>query len=444
MEGMTKKIKTVFTNHRVKINNLLWLFVEKFFLLIVEFFVIALVARHLGVESYGILTYIIAVVSILSPFTIFGLSGVLVRYFIDSKEYNRDEIIINAIVIRLIASLSIILLVLLYSFYVKMDGTIKLFLISLVFCEIFKSFTVFNSWFEANLLSRFTANVKIFTIIFTSVLKLLAVFFDFGWKTFVIIQCVETVLYSCLIILVFYYRTGKVFYITKLQPKLLLELSKKGLPLLISSIGAVVYLKSDLVMISYFMSESSVGIYAASARVSELGFVVPIIIMVSVFPSMMKLQKQNLLSRKFNRKILSIMFYLGGLFSAILYYYSEFIILTLFGLNFKSSVGVLEIHCLCLPLVFMRAYVSKWIIVKELYSLSMITQVSGALINVILNIILIPKHGVIGAAYATIISFMISSFGSLLLHSTSRSFAIDMIMSPFYYLSVFKYVKKFS
>jgi O-antigen/teichoic acid export membrane protein len=444
MEGMIKTIKIVFNKHRVKINNFFWLFIEKFFLLIAEFFIVALVARHLGVESYGVLTFIIAMVAILSPFTIFGLSGVLVRYFIDPKEYNRDEIILNAVAIRLTASVAIILIVVSYSFYVKMDDTIKLFLISLVFCEIFKSFTVFNSWFEANLLSRFTAKVKIHTTIFSAVLKLLAVYLELDWESFVIIQCVETLLYSCLIIVVYYYRTGKSFNITGLKLNLILELTKKGLPLLISSIGAVVYLKSDLVMISYFMSDSDVGIYAASARVSELGFVVPTIVMVSIFPSMMRLQKESLLCRKFNRKILSILFYFGSILSVILSFSSELLILTLFGSDFKESINVLEIHCLCLPLVFMRAYVSKWIIVKELYFLSMITQISGAFVNVILNTIWIPKYGVIGAAYATIISFLISSFGSLLLHRSSRSFAIDMIMSPFYYISVFKHDKKFS
>jgi len=167
-----QKIIILSKKYHNKITNVLWLFLEKFFLLAVEILVISLVAKHLGAEDYGVYNYVISVVAILSPFSVFGLSGVLVRYCIDSKNLELSNIISSAIFLRFIGSVLVVILVIFFIFFSALQSEIALYLILLALSELFKCLTAVASWFEANLLNRITAKVKISVVSISAVLKL--------------------------------------------------------------------------------------------------------------------------------------------------------------------------------------------------------------------------------------------------------------------------------
>ena len=394
--------------------------------------VIALVARHLGVESYGVYNYVISVVAVLSPFSVFGLSGVLVRYCIDSKNVELSNIISSAICLRFIGSLLVVVLVIFFIYFSNLQNEIALYLILLAISELFKCLTAVASWFEANLLNRITAKVKITVVCISALFKLFGVFYSFTWKYFVIVQGIEVVFYAFLLLGVFkIYSKIKINFV-HINRFMIKEFFYKGLPLLMSSIGAVIYLKSDILMIKYFLDERSVGIYAAATRISELGFIVPVILMTALFPSMIKNKVSGHFDKAYNRRVLSVMFYLGILLSITIFLLSDFIIESFFGEKFAKSSGVLAVHCFCLPIVFMRTYVSKWIISEEVYYVSLTTQITGAASNLVLNYFLIPEYGIYGAAYGTILSLLFASIIPLLFHKISRELSLDMFLSPFY------------
>src|SRR3546814_10463593 len=87
---------------------------------------------------------------------------------------------------------------------------------------------------------------------------------------------------------------------------------------------------------------------------------------------------------------------------------------------------MLMIHIWASIFVFMRAVLSKWLIAEELYIFSLVTHGSAAIVNVAINIALIPKFGGVGAAVATLVSYATAGFLSLLLHHRTRGlFFID-------------------
>ena len=77
----------------------------------------------------------------------------------------------------------------------------------------------------------------------------------------------------------------------------------------------------------------------------------------------------------------------------------------------------------------MRALFSKWIILEEVFIFSLITQGLGAVSNIILNYFFIESHGVTGAAVATLISYSIAGYFSLLLSSKTRALFVMMSKS---------------
>ena len=84
--------------------------------------------------------------------------------------------------------------------------------------------------------------------------------------------------------------------------------------------------------------------------------------------------------------------------------------------SFEESTPVLVVHIWVGIFVFMRALLSKWLITENLLKLSMVSQILGAIVNIALNLKLIPLFGPLGAAYATIISYAVAGYIVLFLH----------------------------
>ena len=103
----------------------------------------------------------------------------------------------------------------------------------------------------------------------------------------------------------------------------------------------------------------------------------------------------------------------------------------MFGETYAESVPILVTHVWAGVFVFMRALLSKWLIAEDLLKLSMLSQVLGALVNIILNLKLIPVYGPVGAAYATLISQAVAGYLVLFLHRDLWPMAMVVTRSIF-------------
>ena len=81
------------------------------------------------------------------------------------------------------------------------------------------------------------------------------------------------------------------------------------------------------------------------------------------------------------------------------------IISNTFGDEYILAASILSVHIWSGVFIFMNNAVAKWHIAENLTKLSLLRTASGAIINIILNIILIPKYNILGAALATLISY---------------------------------------
>ena len=86
------------------------------------------------------------------------------------------------------------------------------------------------------------------------------------------------------------------------------------------------------------------------------------------------------------------------------------IIRYLYGSQYERAGAILTIHIWAGVFVFMRALFSKWIIMEKLLLFSLVSQGSGAVLNVVLNLLLINRFGGLGAAIATLVSYAGASY----------------------------------
>jgi O-antigen/teichoic acid export membrane protein len=198
-------------------------------------------------------------------------------------------------------------------------------------------------------------------------------------------------------------------------------LLKQGWIIYLASFFAVIYLKIDQVMLRWLADSTEVGVYAVAARFSEVWYFIPTAIVASVFPDMIKLRESN--ESRFTHRLQQLfdsLAVLGMLIAMLVTLIAPWVIPLFFGADYAASVPILVIHTWASVFIFMRAALSKWILIENALYFSLLTQGLGAMSNIVLNFFLIPLYGGEGAAWATLISYTIASFLALLLYPRTR------------------------
>jgi PST family polysaccharide transporter len=173
----------------------------------------------------------------------------------------------------------------------------------------------------------------------------------------------------------------------------------------------MIYVKIDQVMLGSIMGNEEVGLYSAAARISEIWYFIPMAICSSVAPSIYS-AKREATEDSFYKKIGQLLRLLSLIAMTISFpvaFLSERIIVAMFGVDYSLASPILSIHIWASLFVFMGVGASSWFISEGLTHFSFRNTLTGAIVNVFLNFILIPKYGGVGASVATLISYAIGS-----------------------------------
>ena len=110
--------------------------------------------------------------------------------------------------------------------------------------------------------------------------------------------------------------------------------------------------------------------------------------------------------------------------------FSPYIIKVVYGSAFYEAAQIFSLHCISIVFIGFLTSSSKELIAKDKYKFIFYRDISGLISNVILNIILIPAYGPLGAAVSTLISYFIASVLSNLFFSETKKVLILMLKSP--------------
>ena len=413
-------------------SNVLWLLSERLITLAISFAVTLAVARHLMPEAFGRLSLLIALVALAGPLMALGLNGLVTReVLLRPKQY--PLIIGSSMAMRLVAGVLTSGLAFLVAANTLTDQDLAL-LVLLVLSSVFNGFSVVDLWLQAQMANRQGALLRIAVVSVFSLLRLVAVWADAGMPVFIYLLGLEFIVQGLLYLLVYHRLSGGVgeLRVSRAECRALLGESRW---LLLSGIAAVIYLKVDQVMLGALLDDRAVGIYAAAARLSEVWYFVPAAIVTAFFPHLVDKRSSNPSGYITHvQRLNDLLFGLSLGLALMMTLTADWLLPILFGEAYSESVPVLMVHIWAAVLVFMRALLSKWLIAEGLLRLSLLSQISGALTNVVLNYYLIPLYGPIGAAYATLVSYTVAGYLVLFLRrelwpmaaAVSRSIALPI------------------
>lgn len=179
-------------------------------------------------------------------------------------------------------------------------------------------------------------------------------------------------------------------------------------PLGLTLILNMVYFKADSFILTLTRSTKEVGVYGLAYKFFEMALVVPTFFMNSMYPVFLeKLKDKSFEFQRILKKSGLILFSASILITTVLFFASPFLINFTSGEKFQDFQGAiiaLRILSLSLPFFFFSSFLMWILITHDRQKTMMFFYAVSMLLNIVLNIVLIPKYGYIAAAVTTGIS----------------------------------------
>lgn len=409
------------------LKNMSWMFFARVITMIISFVTTAYIARNLGATNYGQLSYAISFVGLFGFLASFGIDQVLCRDLIRHPE-KRNEYMGSAFTIRILASTITSFICVLFALILS-ERDVSLFLIFIISISfIFSSFQLISYEFQADTKSKYPSLLSIVVIIILNISKIIVIFYDKGVIYLAGIILLESLLYAIGYI---YLRTREYGTIKKWRYDKLIAKSiiADSFPLIFASAFFSIYARIDQVMIKNMLGATSVGLYDSAVRISELWYFIPHIVTTSLFPAIVNARKssEELYYKRLKKLFLVILSIsiLTALPTALL---SKYLISIIFGVGFIGALSVLQIYVWSNIGAALNLVMTQLLITENYTKIITSSVFFGMASNVILNLILIPKYGMVGAAIASLISYLIP-FISIFLFKKSRNLIIHVFNS---------------
>jgi len=357
-------------------------------------------ARALGVDQFGAYSFIFAYAWVFSIFIDFGTSFAYVKNIAQDKRLKK-EYLENIVSLKCFLGVCVLIAMVVVGFILKKN------ILAIILAGLFVFIDVLNESlkviFRAYEQLKSEAVSKIVEKLFFFVLGISTIFLTIFGK----ITVTKIFLFYAIAALAGLFVT---FYFLKRfgTAKFLIDVGKwklfirESLPYFLLIAFTLIFSRIDAILLGIMESEQAIGLYnAANQIVLALG-IIPVVLVKAVLPRFASLHEQKAVLRKFFGRIFWAALLLGGVISLAIFISAPLIIQMLYGEEFAKSVPALQLLIWSFFIISFSTITSFFVIAMNRQAFVMKAAGVAALINIILNLILIPLYSFIGAAIANI------------------------------------------
>ena len=390
------------------LNNMSWLIFDKLFRMGGGLLVGILVAKYLGPANFGLFNFSFSFVWLFSHIVTLGLDEILLKDLV-TKQSSKNKILGTGLIIKIFGGLLAFLLIFFSTLFIKNNNDAFLSLTLIISVSmILKNVGVIRLFFESCLKSKYNVIAENFAFIGVSILRLYLVSIKSDVISFAFALIFEVILSS--VFLIYFYRKhiGK-FSDFIFEKPMAQNMLKNSWPLILSGISVMIYVKSDQFLLGLLASNYETGIYSVAARISEIWYFIPVAVVASVFPKIIESKRVSRVNYERSLKhLFRFLIYFSILIAVVMTFISKNIIVLLFGNDYLKSSLPLAIHIWVGIFVFIGIASSKILVLENIQKIYLIQTITGAILNVLLNLYLIPDYGATGASLATLLSYGLS------------------------------------
>ena len=407
-----ESIKSIFfDNVSVKqtiFKNTFWLGaasgVSKFLKLILFIYI----AKILGATEYGKFTFAFAFIGLFIMFSDLGLSQIITREFAREKEKEKEFSAILSL--KIFLSLGTLILISVGSFFITPDPLIQKIIFILAICLLMGSFSgMIFSFFQARQKMEYQSFASMFEALLATGAGLFILFYFPSVQNLSYIYLLTALITLIFVLFFLHFKIQRLFL--SLNKSIWQRFLSMSWPLALAGVASAIYNQTDSVMMGYFGQITQTGWYNAAYKIIGAVLISAGLISVSIFPVLSKSfgeAKEKL--QKIWDYYMELMIFLaipltiGGIVLA------PKIIDFIYGQSYVPSVLAFQILIIMAGIIFLYTPFYQILFVFNRQKRLFWTVFSGAIINVILNSILIPKFSLYGAAVATVITQLLIFF----------------------------------
>jgi O-antigen/teichoic acid export membrane protein len=397
------------------LRNIGWLSAERLIRMILSFLVGVYVIRYLGPEQFGQLSYSTSFVFLFLAITKLGLDDIVVRNLV-KQQGTSAKILGTAFVLKLIGCVLALFIVSGGIIISTDDGLVRWMTMIIAFSMIFTCFDILDLWFQSQVLSKSIAIVRSIQFVISSLAKMSFIWLQLPVISFAYLFVADTIIRAIGMTWVYVKDQQHLVGRWKFDQSVAVDLLQNSWPLILSGVMVTINMNIDQVMLGNMSTSEELGNYAAAVKFSEVWYFIPTVICSSVFPAIVQAKQQS--RQEYYAKIQQLydfMSFLSLSIALIVAFTSENILTRLLGAEYASAGTILTLHIWSGIFIFFGVARGNWLVIEDMTRLSLITQLMGAVTNVVLNIFFIKQYGAIGAAIATMISYAVSSYLSCMI-----------------------------
>jgi len=387
--------------------NIFWLVISEGISQLLKLTLIIYVARILGATEYGKFTFALAFVTLFAVFSDLGIFSIIIREF--SRDKEKEKEFSSVLSLKILLSLGMLSLISMGSFFITPDPLIRRIIWILGVYIILSSFSgIIFAFFEARQRMEYEAWTKIF-----EALMIVGV----GFFVILNFPSAKNLSYSYLFasfvalifILIFFHFK---FYQLRLSwnKSIWRNFLAMSWPLALAGVFGAIYAQIDSVMMGHWGQITQTGWYNAAHKIIGITLIPAGLIAASFFPALSSAFKESKekLQKIWNYQMeimifLSVPLVVGGMTLAPR-------IIDFVYPGFSPSIFAFQILIVMTGIAFLCNPFHQVLIISNQQKRIFQINLYGAIINVILNLILIPKYSLYGAAITTVITFLLIFF----------------------------------
>ncbi|WDF55104.1 flippase [Mucilaginibacter sp. KACC 22063] len=416
-----------------------WLFIGRIGSLAIKMVVGIVLANYLGATQNGVINGGLAYLSFFAAIATLGLDQYIVKELHQYPE-NRDAILGTSFWMKIMAGLLCIPLIFAAYHIYPAKATPYSYVFILSFTGLVQAFNVIDSYYQAQVQSKYIMRVQVIGNIISAAIKFILVLLKYPLVYFIYSYLFDIVILSTGYFFT-YQSQGRSIFKWGFESKLAKKLLTYSWPLIIAGIMVSVYMKIDQIMLQNMSGAKEAGAYATVASLSEAWNFIPSIIVSSLFPAILNAKRDD--EQRYKKRVQNLydlMVYIS-LPTAIVITFAAPFIYTLYKHEYAYAAPVLSVHIWSGIFVFLGVASSQQLITENLNKLTFIRTGFGAVVNILLNLVLIPKMGMMGAAIATLVAYASATFLLLFIPKTFRQ-GVMMLKSLFLISLIQKILKR--
>lgn len=387
------------------------------------------VARYLGPEMYGIIAFATAVYTLLVIIVSLGIDDIIMKDMLQHEE-RQGSIQGSALFVKSAAAFLVYGIIFIY-FLINYSGEKLYSVLIITGAVLFQPLSVFSCIFLINAQAKYTSIARMISYTLSSLLKIILIIFKAPVTYFAFAVFIDYAVLYLTVILMYKYKQYTVsgWHIDISYIKYIL---KSAVPLFAAVLFYTFYQKVTVIIISSMYSDYASGIYSAAARLTEIWYLVPAVLMTAFYPAVVKAKQIS--EEEYNKRIkalfyvTTIPFILMAFFAALL---SPFIIKILYGEKYIQSSIVLALTIWSVPFISFYVISSKCFILENKVKHLLLRSALSFILIIILNYVLGSIYYLEGFSLALLISSFISFFLADLFFKDTRELFFIKLLSIF-------------